>query len=268
MIYVHHTGRKVGGLNRLCCLFALLASCMTVSGEVRTWTTTSGDVVEGEYVSVAFDTVYIENVNGQQIKVPIADLSDGDKRYVKLANPPDLKVDFLESAQQVFYKQSPLWADNSPIAIIDHSFGVRVKQTSTADYPYKLVVEGYEFSQQVWDLDKYRLILKFKSKPFVLTRKNREFEYYNPNTVRLYKIVIDQGTGAALPRGQKLAESLVIVRDERGEIVAYRSTAKWLYNNLDRLEKLPVGAWLNDKCIRTHPSSPPPIKLGYMPNTY
>ncbi len=169
-------------------------------------------------------------------------LSREDQCYVELANPPTLKVDFLVSEKQVFYKPSPLWADNSPIAILDYCFGARVKQVSTTDYPHELTVEGYEFSQQVWEMDNYRLIFKFKSKPFILTKKKNEFEYQHPTTVRLYKITIDQVTGAALPRGQKFANSLVIVRDERGQVVAYRSTAKWLYTYLERLEKLPVGA--------------------------
>lgn len=253
---------------RLIGICTVLSLCVCAQGEMRTWTSSSGKTVEGEYVSSSFDNVNIENANGEIIKIPIELLCEEDLTYIELANPPELSIDFLESAQQVFIKPSPLWSDNSPITILDHTFGVRIKKTDSKEYNHELVIEGYEFSQQVWDLSKYRLIQKFKSEPFILTKKNRKYEYHSPDTSRLAKIIIDQGTGASLPRGQKMAESLVVVRDERGEVIAYRTTRKAFYKNLARLERLPRGAWLNEDCVRVHPSSPPPYKLGYLPNTY
>ena len=249
-------------------LGVVFALCLCVHAELRTWTTITGETVEGEYLGSAFDSVSIENADGKLIKVPLDKLSKEDRVYVELINPPRLSVDFLESSQQIFPKASPLWSDNSPIAVLDHTFGARIKKLDTKVYNHELTVEWYCFSKQVWDPKKYKMIQHYKSEPICFSKKVREFELRCDRAVRLYKIIVDQGTGAAMPRGQKFAESLVIVRDERGEIIAYNTTKNWLYDQLDKLEKLPVNAWLNDDCKRVHPSSPPPIKLGYLPDTY
>lgn len=45
-----------------------------------------------------------------------------------------------------------------------------------------------------------------------------------------------------MPRGQKFADGLVVVRDERGEVIAYNTTKNWLYDNLEKLGELPFNA--------------------------
>ncbi|MBN2162234.1 MAG: hypothetical protein JXR25_16565 [Pontiellaceae bacterium] len=67
-------------------------------------------------------------------------------------------------------------------------------------------------------------------------------ELHSNNSARLYKITVDQGTGTAMPRGQKFADGLVVVRDERGEVIAYNTTKNWLYDNLEKLGELPFNA--------------------------
>jgi hypothetical protein len=226
--------------------------------EMRSWTTRSGDVLEGEYVSVLFDQIVLKTPSGSRLKVPLAAVSEEDRNYVELANPPELTVDFLESADQVFIKPSPIWANSSPITQLNHSFGTRIKQTSIKEYPHDLTVEVFAFAQQVYDPNKYHFIYHGKSDPFRLTSEDRyRYEYRGEKGISLSRYLLS----GQHPRGQKLAESLVLVRDERGEIIAYNTTKNWLYKNLEKLMTIPVGGWLDKTCTRRHPTSPEPVWL-------
>lgn len=247
-------------------LWTLLAvwMCLSCSAEIRTWKSVTGETLEGEYVSIVMDNVFIQKEDGKQIKVPLKGLSEEDRIYVELQNPPKLKVEYRKSQDSQQY--TPLqWYGNDgfvgpvrPITITESQFGAEVKQLSTGDYKYDLVIEMYVFTQQRLDIRKYHLIAKFKSEPFRLTKGNgRNFEYESDTVHKILKFDhLD-----ILPRGEKLGEYLVLVRDERGEVVGYNGTRKWQINNLEKLEKLPVGAWLNEDCTRVHPTSPPQVTL-------
>ena len=44
--------------------------------------------------------------------------------------------------------------------------------------------------------------------------------------------------------------------DERGEIIAHAATDNWLFENLEALEKLPVGVFMDKTCRRVYPTGP------------
>ena len=229
---------------------------VSARAEIRSWTTRSGEVLEGEYVTVQFDQIVLQIPSGTRVKVPLAEVSAEDRKYVELANPPQLTVDFLESADQVFIKPSPIWINSSPVTQLNHSFGARIKQISIKEYPHDLTVEVFAFAQQIYDPGKYHLIFRSKSEPFRLTSEDRyRYEYRVEKDIPLSRYFLS----GKYPRGQKLAESLILVRDERGEIIAYNTTKNWLYRNLEKLMTIPVGGWLDKTCTRRHPTSPEPV---------
>jgi hypothetical protein len=97
----------------------------------------------------------------------------------------------------------------------------------------------------------------------VLTKDNdRRYEFTSSkkNRVIAYELYVDYLQWRET-RGEKFGETLILVRDKRGEIIAYNSTKNWLYTNLEKLEELPVRAWLNDDCVRVHPTVPKSTKL-------
>jgi len=226
--------------------------------EMRTWSPLEGDAVEGEYVSVVFDNIVLRDADGREFKLPLHAVSEADRKYVELANPPKLTVDLLESADQVFVKTSPIWEDNSPVTLLRHAFGARIKQTGQGDYNHELRVEIFAVAQQVYDTSKYHLVYRWESEPFRLTAgNNRRIECRGPRSVDIAKFLLD----GRYPRGQRYAESLIVVRDERGEVVAYNTTKNWLFGNLDKLSALPTGAWFDKTCLPVHPTSPKPVWL-------
>ena len=247
---VHMKGRAMNRMVRI--LFTALI-CFPAYGGIRTWTLVSGQSVEGEYVKVVISNVIVKNAEGRELRLPLTQLSTEDQSYVQLENPPELKVDMLEGFRQDDPRTSIIWEDNSLVTGLYYKFGARVKQQNLAAYDHDLKFVIYELAQQIYDPDKYHIMARIESAPFRLTEENEyRYEFRDDNEYRVLKWVL----GGTLPRGQKMAESVVLVYDERGEIIAYNSSKKWLYKNLDKLQKLPVGAWIDDKCNRVHPTCP------------
>ena len=61
-------------------------------------------------------------------------------------------------------------------------------------------------------------------------------------------------------RGAKFKGHLILVTDERGEIIQHSASSPWLYENREQLLKVPVGRYFDETCNRVHPSGP---KLFY-----
>lgn len=234
-------------------------------GEMRTWTSLPGKTIEAEYVKVLFDEVVLKDANGQELKVPLNLFSGEDLKYIELANPPKLSVDLMKSEDQDFVPSGVFPTGGTipePPDLLYLTFGARVKQLDAKTYNHKLKIQLYAFTQQVYDPDKYHLICKSESEPFVMSKANgRRFEFTGPHKHRLltYTLHVDYLSWEEL-RGENFGETLIVVRDERDEIVAYNGSKKWLYENLDKLEKLPVGAWLDKTATRVHPTPPSATK--------
>ncbi len=242
---------------KFCFVAAACVAC--AHAEMRTWTLASGKTLEGEYVSMLFDNLVVKAVDGKEVKIAMDLLSKEDVAYLELRNPPALSVDFLEDVP-ISQIDGKAWASNDgalhetdPVFIINARFGARVKNKTTKDYNHKLTVEVIVLTKQMYDPDKYHILIRSRSEPFVLSDTNKqEFEYFDEKT---YEIIYYKLGGTDL-RGEKPAERLILVRDERDEIIAYDTSKKWIYNNMDKLFALPTGAWIDKKCNRVYPTNP------------
>ena len=231
--------------------FALL--CSGVYGETRLWTLTSGEQMEAEYVNVAFDAVSVQ-CEGKTIKIPLQKLSDEDRSYVELQNPPQLKIEFIHRSDQLvgYYKATPYLPRVTPPILIQYTFGAQVQQTSSRPYSHPLTVEYFALGRQLHDLDKY-ILLERRSRTFTpLDENDRELEF----TGRPIRLISYEGDNDRM--GRDYAGYLVLVRDSRGEIVAHAESSNWLFRNRENLEKIPVGAFMDNTCVRVNPSGPQP----------
>ena len=241
------------GIRRIALAGLMLLVPVSVGrAEMREWTLRSGAIIRGEYVTAAFDNIVLRDAEGRRITLAFSEISEADATYVELVDPPALSVDLLKSEEQVFVKPSP-WINNSPVNILHCRFGARIKQKDFRDYNHELVVEIYAIARQIYDPDKYQLVCKWRSRPFVLSESNsRRFEIYAPRPVELSDFLLS----GQYPRGREFAESVLVVRDVRGVVIACNATKNWLSGNLDKLEALPEGAWFDKSCQRVHPTSP------------
>lgn len=228
--------------------------------DLRTWTSIDGETVEACYVSLVMDSVNVEDEQGRTIKLPLGQLSEKDIEYVELRNPPELKVEYNESAPTREYT-ADAWttsdggytAMNNPIHIIEGSFGAKVRKTSSAPYRHELTIEMMVFTVQNLDRDKYHLIAHTKSTPFKLEKDGGNAFTYQDDKVHN---ILYYDLSGKWPRGEKLGEYLILVFDRRGEIIAHRSSGNWLYDNHEKLMSLPIGAWVKEDAERVYPTTP------------
>lgn len=222
---------------------------------VRVWTFLSGKSMEGEYIKVIGDKLVLKTTKGRQVKISMADVSDEDKKYIKLSDPPAFSIDFIKksSAKIGRYKQSEweLRGEKLPPQVNDYSFGARVKQTGARSYPHELRVEYFAIGQQLLDDDKF-ILFDRHSKTFTPSKENnRSMEFKGDRVVELIEYALkDQ------QRGKKFKGHLVLVWDERDQIVAYRASSEWLFEKRHKLMQLPVGVFFDKNCDRVYPTGP------------
>ena len=78
-------------------------------------------------------------------------------------------------------------------------------------------------------------------------------KFWSPRQVELF---VWEGWWGAW-RGEEYCGFLVTVTDERGEIIAVKSSNNWLYKNLDNLKALTVGHFMDKDCTRAFPARLP-----------
>ncbi|MEE9368047.1 MAG: SHD1 domain-containing protein [Pontiella sp.] len=217
---------------------------------MRLWNLLNGKSIEAEYISRIGDKLVLRDVKNKQIKVLMSAVSPEDIEYIRLANPPEFSVDFLRSSNQRVLETTP-YLNEIPPRILDWNFGAKVKQKSSIDYPFNVKVEYYAVGQQYLDGNKYKL-LDYAVDTFIPAVENkRSFRFNGDRTTSLMDYPMDDQR-----RGIKFAESLVLVTDPQGEIIAYNSTANWLMNNLDNLRERRVGQFFDKTCTRVYPTGP------------
>ena len=146
------------------------------------------------------------------------------------------------------------WKSRTPPSVIDYTFGAKVKQVGSGVYDHELTVEYYALGTQISDSDKY-VLLDHGRDTFFPSKMNDRSYRFTGKPVEVFSFIFSR----RLEIGRKYAEYLVLLIDERGEVIDYSTSAKWLYEHLDNLRKLPLGAFMNRECIRVIPSGPEAI---------
>jgi len=225
---------------------------------LRTWTGMDGKTIEAEYVMVMGDKVVLKTAKGKQKRIPLVQLSPEDREYIELSNPPKFNIDFSAKTKQVF---SVVHGSSSGETVgYDYCAKVRLKQISSGDYNHQLHVECFAIGKEV-EGNRFYLIDRQESS-FMPTKKNGKSHEFSGRTVRLenYWLVFSRSKQEQ-HRGQKQHGYLITVTDERGKIIQHQESNPWLYENLENLKLLPVGAFMDKNCIRTFPTPPPSVPI-------
>jgi hypothetical protein len=204
--------------------------------ETRTWTLSDGRAMEAEFVNTFAGKVVLKSAKGKMYKIQPEKLSAEDLDYVELAEPPDLDINFLKSFDQKRFDggwYDTEWWDRAPEQ--RGHFGVQVKQTSAGEYNRELQVEIFMVGSQRSG-DPY-ILLDHQQTAFNPAREDRRFfEFRSPREVVLHHYTPDMLYGLTQNRGEKYAGYLVTVTDERGEVIAVKTSKKWLMENIENLK--------------------------------
>jgi hypothetical protein len=214
----------------------------------RVWTLNDGKSFEAEYIASIGDKVVVKPPGGNESKILLSRFSASDRAYMEVLRPPTLKVSVSKKEQAVYSIIDGVSSGN--VIAYDYTYTGFVKQTSATTYNHELTVEFFAIGKERYG-DKYILLDRQESR-FVPSRENQFTHRFTGNTVRhpyftLYEI----------ERGVEDSDSLIVVTDKRGEIIAHKASAKWLYENFEALRKIPVGRYMDKTCTRVYPTSPP-----------
>jgi len=233
--------------------------------EMRTWTLVDGSTFEAEVMSLADfgKGIGMRRADGKEFKIPQDQLSKNDQDYIALQRL-ELDIDFSEHLDQKLFSSKLARQDRDVRdPELRATFGFRIKQTSNVPVDDELIAEFYAIGKQIARGDRYILLARGKV-PFRLTKENgRRFEYRMPagEYAPLRDIYLEDGKQRSFGRrGRKYKGYLVTVSDKHGNIIAYRTPNKWLYENLDNLQKLPTGSFMDDECKQKYPIRPEPLR--------
>lgn len=222
-------------------------------GGMRTWTLLDGRMVEALFKAVVANNVVLENEKGKQETIPVSRLSPEDRLFVELENPPRFNIAFSRKTSRLTVPPSRKRNWLQP-KIFGHVYTVALKQTSAGAYRHRLDIEFFAIGKQINGSDRY-ILLDRQTASFVPGKKNRRSLEFHGDRV----LLVDQ-VFYYRHQGEKYASYLVTITDGRGKIIQHATPNKWLFENLENLKKLPVGAYMDKSCARVHPASPKPFR--------
>jgi hypothetical protein len=206
-----------------------------------------GADLRAEYQSLVGKKVVVRALDGRQQTLQLSDLSDRDRHYVELENPPGMKLGVsCESTPKYTIKDG---SSSGVVSAYRCTFTGNAEQTSIAAYNHELTVEFFAIGSEIHG-DKY-ILLDRRKRSFIPDSQNKRSISFSGATVEMPNFILE-----GIHRGVDYSGYLITVTDERGEIIEYKTTAKWLHENLDNLRQLPVGSFMDRTCKRVFPSGP------------
>jgi hypothetical protein len=216
----------------------------------RLWTLASGETVEADFLSHVGDRIMLKTPSGRQVKVDFVSLSDADREYIELSNPPHFNLTFSKKSSQRMIETTPHMNETAP-RVLDWKFGAKAKQSSPGEYIHTLRIEYFAIGQQVLDNNKYILMDRASSSFVPCGENQRSHSFEGDRTVEMINYELH-----TQERGQKVKGYLILMWDERGEMIQYAASNEWLYENRENLMELPVGSFFDKTCRRMHPTGP------------
>ncbi|MDF7825952.1 hypothetical protein P4B35_18120 [Pontiellaceae bacterium B12227] len=217
---------------------------------LRLWTMTDGKTAEAELLSVMSGNIILKNAKGRQLKIPAEKLSEGDRLYASLAMPPDLDINFAKTTKPRKFGGTVRGID-PPVRGNFYTFSARIKQTSRRPYGHQLTAEYFAVGDEIGG--NRNVLLDHQTASFTLTRDNDYSFVFSGPPVELLDYTINNER-----RGKRYGGYLVVIKDSRGEIIAYNTPSEKLYENLENLRRIRVGWYFDDECNRCLPTPPEP----------
>ncbi|RLA58248.1 MAG: hypothetical protein DRQ89_15580, partial [Epsilonproteobacteria bacterium] len=222
---------------------------------VRQWTLADGRSVEAEFVTEIAGRAVLENAKGKQIKIPMKQLSEADRSHILLSIPPTLDINFAKTTRQSKFGDT-YNGSAPPVRGQFYTFSTRIKKTSLRPYEFGLAAECFVIGNEFGG-DK-KILLDYQKTEFKLTKENDYAFKFSGKPVELIDYNLNDER-----RGKKYSGFLVVIKDSRGEIIAYRTSSENLYRNLNSLRKLKVGWYFDRQCARCLPTPPEPFVNVY-----
>jgi RNase P/RNase MRP subunit p29 len=220
-----------------------------VAEQMRTWTV-QDKTVEAKFLLEGNGYILVEQPNGKQIKLPPDQVSEADQRFLEMRKAPKFrKLDFSKKHEKIdITKYLGPYVDARPASVYDWTFGVKMKEPSVKEYSRKLTVEYFAVGREI-NGDNY-ILLERNSSDFTLSKENNYSHEFYGKKIRM----MEYTNRASSPmRGRDYGGYLVVISDEDGNIVQHQASSEFLFEYMQKLQKLPVNAHFDKWCNRTYP---------------
>jgi len=224
----------------------LLSFCSFSMAEMRLWTFTDGKTVEAEFQALVVGNVVLKGLNEKTVRIPLEKFSPEDLSYIDLQNPPQLDLDFSKKSEQRIFPEALI--DTTPRAMY-YDFSATIKQRSTRQYNAELIAELFVYADEI-DGDNH-ILLDYQKVPFRLPDGSKSIVEIKGARVELTDFVI-----AGQRRGETYGGFILVVTDQRGEVVEYTTSSEDLYNQIENIRQVPVGKFFNEEGNRCFPTRP------------
>ncbi|MDF7807982.1 hypothetical protein P4E94_11075 [Pontiellaceae bacterium B12219] len=231
-------------------LISMLSLQASVCAQQQTWTLADGTSFEGEVVKIFSKDVAFKNAKGTIKKIPLDRFSQESLTRIELEHPPTLSFNLIKDLEKVNFP-SGIRDDTQRPAERRGYYGVRIKQTSAGAYNHELFLELYIIGSERYG-DKLILLDRQEASFFLTEENNREFEFRSEHKVVLQNYLIFND-----PRGEDYFGYLVVVKDSRGETIAYDTSHNFLFENIDNLRERYIWNFMDKNCVRVFPTRPP-----------
>ncbi len=219
----------------------------------RLWSSADGRTMEAEYVAVMGDQVVLKTRKGRQKKLPLSILSEADRAFVELENPPKFDLNFAKTSKQIQPPPTSPFLDQQPrpMRIFDYTFGVKMHPRGRFEYDHELTVEYFAIANQV-DGNNY-ILLEHQESRFTPGEENQGSHSFSGDPVRVVSSALRFDNPM---RGAEYGGYLILVTDERGRIIGYSTSHDWLYEIREQLRKIPAGRNFDTNGNRVGPTRP------------
>jgi hypothetical protein len=229
--------------------------------ESRAWTSTDGQSIQGRYLLSNLDYVLVEQA-GVQKKLPLELLSAEDHRFLELAKPPRLKIEYSKTSRQIDESHLNHIDANvrrpRPASAFEYTFGAKVNKYSAGNYDHELTVEYFAIGKQVSDSYRY-ILLDRKKASFVPSKQNNYSLEFHGKPLRLEQYAFRQGSPM---HGREPEGYLIVVTDQDDRVVQYETSNEFLFNHIGKLKQLPINAYFDKNCARIFPARPTDADRG------
>lgn len=221
-------------INWIICVL-LAAGCAGAEYELRTWQDVDGTEFQGRFYREMFGKLTIKTEEGEKKILAISDLSDLDKKYVRVMVPPLIEVEVRTKkipipARPQFY---PRFEDNN-----NNIVTVTIDKKSQRPFTSRLNVEVFLIAEE-FEGDHY-ILLSYKKGDFLLLEE-KDYRYVfrsDPTKTSLFEDLM-----TTRRRGEVYLGHIVIISSMQGDVITLTaSVPKWMQQPeiIDKLRDLSV----------------------------
>lgn len=196
---------------RLTVLILLAAMNAAHAYEFRTWKDKDGTEFKGRFYRELFGKLTLETEDGDKKVLAVADLSDLDKKYVRVMIPPEIEVEVRTKAIKL-PDRPQLWP--RPQKDENYIVTATIDKKSQRPFTSRLQAELFLVAEDIGHKD--HVLLSYTRGDFLLLEE-KDFQYQfksKPTKVSSYEAILTKKM-----RGDRYKGHLLIISSLQGDVI-------------------------------------------------